>query len=454
MLGKQWLNRYASTDMRGTTIERSQNRQRKLDGIVTWYFDYVLDSLPLMLQIALLLLGGALSRYLWEVNITVASVVLGISSLALIFYIFVVIAGAASESCPYQTPGARVFRLIILPALRSAPSVISEFRIFVFSLIRNPRSHRTTIQWLSSLYQPWYSMVNITSSFILILSVLIAPIMGAYLLGRALLRSLVALGRTVYRWFVDTPSTQTYDLDGLDRRTITLDLRCISWMLQTSLDRTVHLSALKHLVAMTTLTDFDPALVAGCFNAFVSCVDISNSFYVFVDYTEVSHSMVVITQGMEQLATVSALCLLRTISHLSSTDPKSNVLKDVRQRYAKIFPESTDFYGHSFHHTMGAVHSLFVRSKDFKWSDYKPSTYEHRTVARALVQLALFKYRGTRPNKVSRWILRFALHSLSLDPPPPTSVIADCLTIIAIDLGCSDVSNAGSRVGDERCVCM
>ena len=454
MLGKQWLNRYASTDKRGTTIERSQNRQRKLDGIVTWYFDYVLDSLPLMLQIALLLLGGALSRYLWEVNITVASVVLGISSLALIFYIFVVIAGAASESCPYQTPGARVFRLIILPALRSTPSVISEFKFFVFSLIRNSRSHRTTIEWLSLLKRLRYSRNNITSYFLLILSVLIAPIMGAYLLGRALLRSPVALGRTVYRWFVDTPSAQTYDLDGLDRRTITLDLRCISWMLQTSLDRTVHLSALKHLVAMTTLTDFDPALVAGCFNAFVSCVDITNSFYVVVDYTAVSHSMVVITQGMEQLATVSALCLLRTISHLSATDPKSNVLKDVRQRYAKIFPETTDFYGHPFHHIMGAVHSLFARSKYFKWDDYKPSTYEHRTVARALVQLALFKYRGARPGEVSDWILRFALHSLSLDPPPPAPVIADCLSIIAIDLDCGDIPNTETMAGYERCVCI
>jgi hypothetical protein len=39
MLGKQWLNRYDSTDKRGSAIERCQNRQRKLDGIVAWYFD-------------------------------------------------------------------------------------------------------------------------------------------------------------------------------------------------------------------------------------------------------------------------------------------------------------------------------------------------------------------------------------------------------------------------------
>ena len=72
MLGKQWLNRYASVDMRGSTIERSRNRQRKLDGIVSWYFDHVMDSLPLMLQATLSLLGCA-SRYLREINRTVAS---------------------------------------------------------------------------------------------------------------------------------------------------------------------------------------------------------------------------------------------------------------------------------------------------------------------------------------------------------------------------------------------
>jgi len=52
MLGKQRLNR--SVDMRGSTIERSQDRQRKLDGVIVWYFDHVMESLPLMLQAALL----------------------------------------------------------------------------------------------------------------------------------------------------------------------------------------------------------------------------------------------------------------------------------------------------------------------------------------------------------------------------------------------------------------
>ena len=42
MLGKQWLNRYASADMQGSAVERGRNQQRKLDGIVAWYFNHVM----------------------------------------------------------------------------------------------------------------------------------------------------------------------------------------------------------------------------------------------------------------------------------------------------------------------------------------------------------------------------------------------------------------------------
>ena len=77
MIGKQWLSRYGSPDMRGSSIEQCHNRQRKVDGIDAWHFTHVVESLPLMLQASLLLLGCALSRYFWEVSIVVASVALG-----------------------------------------------------------------------------------------------------------------------------------------------------------------------------------------------------------------------------------------------------------------------------------------------------------------------------------------------------------------------------------------
>ena len=112
MLGRQWLNRYVSTNNRGSAIERCHNRQRKLDGIAAWYFDSVMESLPLMLQIALLLLGCALSRYLWEISMTVASVVIGVTSFGLLLYLFILVVGTTWESCPYQTPGSHFFRYL------------------------------------------------------------------------------------------------------------------------------------------------------------------------------------------------------------------------------------------------------------------------------------------------------------------------------------------------------
>ena len=127
MLGKQWLNLYASVDVRGSVIERSQNRQQKLDGIDSWYFDHLMELLPLMLQAALLLLGCALSRYLWEINTTVASVVLGVTSFGVLFYLFIVVAGAVFVSCPYQTPGAHILRPILDP-LRHVPDILRPIK--------------------------------------------------------------------------------------------------------------------------------------------------------------------------------------------------------------------------------------------------------------------------------------------------------------------------------------
>jgi hypothetical protein len=77
-----------------SVIRRSRNRQRKLDDMVAWYFDHLMESLPLMLRAALLLLGYTLIPL--GDQPAVASVAPGVNSFVLTFYIFVVVAGAAS----------------------------------------------------------------------------------------------------------------------------------------------------------------------------------------------------------------------------------------------------------------------------------------------------------------------------------------------------------------------
>ena len=296
MLGKQWLNRYMSTDMRGTAIERGQNRQQKLNGIVTWYFDYVMESLPLMLQAALLLLGCALSQYLWEMNTTVASVIIGVTSLGMLFYLFIVIAGSVSASCPYQTPGSRI--------LRSTASALVSATLAVAPTFKHAYWVSATVRTFQDVgYFYGLSLLPCTLAYDVIC------------LGQVMIRPLVVPFHQAYIRLLSAGSTP----HGVDQQTTLLDLHCISWILQTSLDKDHHLSAIEYFLTMTALPDLDSSLVVGCLGALISCVKVTNG-------------TVMVTQELEKLATLSAVSLLYTFSHLSAMGPP-DVLVGICQQY-------------------------------------------------------------------------------------------------------------------------
>jgi hypothetical protein len=426
VLGKQWLNRYDSADMRGTVVERSRNRQRKLDGIIAWYFNNVMELLPLMLQAALLLFGCALSRYLWEVNRTIASVVLGVTSFGALSYLFIVIAGTVFENCPYQTPGAHILRHHVLPALRSIPSKFKASNCYEASIV-----------WWEWLEKPWYSISNFTYrplSLLLLFSITL--VLDVYCLGRMILRSLVAFGGTVHHRFTNT-NPRTHDLN---QQTIISDLQCISWMFQTSLNKAFYLSALKYLAAIPELAYFDPTLVISCFSIFASCVNAIGRELVLVE-------------GSQQLATLSARCLLRTLRHLSLTDPRSSTLEDLRRRYNSIFPlDFARFDSLPIRYTTLALDILFRPEPKMPiwWTqrnDNRPSLQEHIHLAWCIAEAARVRGQQGYYEVVPDWMLRFVRDSMSQDPPPPPSVVADCLKAIAFVLHC-DFSI------DDRCVAI
>ena len=111
MLGKQWLNRYLK-HTGGSMVERCGDRQRKFDGLEKWSFYVFIESLPVILQIALLLLACGLSRYTWSINTSVASVVISFTVLGILFYVGIVVAGTSSYECPFQTPGSTALRAL------------------------------------------------------------------------------------------------------------------------------------------------------------------------------------------------------------------------------------------------------------------------------------------------------------------------------------------------------
>ena len=430
MLGKQWLNRYMSTNMRGTAIERSQNRQQKLNGIITWYFHYVMESLPLMLQGALFLLGCALSRYLWEINTTVASVILGVTSLGILFYLVITIAGSVFASCPYQTPGSHILQSAASVTLAIASTFWNSATVGVLRL--NAR-----------YYKPWQSIYGFKRFLMDVLDELPPALAsdGTHL-GQAIVQPLVGLFHKVYTWL---PSSTL--IHRPDNQETLLDLWCISWILQTPLDKDHHMSALEHLVTRQELSNLNPSLVLGCLSALVGCVKV-------VDGT------VMVTQGLEKLATLSTVCLLYTLSHLSAMGPSSGVLIDVRQQYVRAFPLNVRFDRLPFCRGFGAIHftlhqvwrrwdweGLQIGHQQVQWIDHRLPAWEGIALSYALTKFAQSEYQRRR--KVPCWILHFVLHTLSMVPLPSTSAVASCLSIIAISLDC-DISEIRDITPDER----
>lgn len=95
-----------------------------------------------MIQVALLLLGCALSLHLWGINTAIVPVVLGITSFGIIFYLSIVVAGAVSVNCPYQIPGSRV---ILAPAVLAAVQLIKPLSGAPVLSLCSKRMRSTTI---------------------------------------------------------------------------------------------------------------------------------------------------------------------------------------------------------------------------------------------------------------------------------------------------------------------
>jgi len=233
-----------------------------------------------------------------------------------------------------------------------------------------------------------------------------------------------------------------------------LDLRCISWTLQISVDEPVRRSALEYL-ATTTLDDSHPIqAAAGWFDTLLDCVKVTNG-------------NMKIVQGLEELTATSSLFCLHMLSHLVVMDPMPKILENICRRYTRTIPSKTSFDDPLLPHTLGIIHSALHTNRTeglalpfpqrrarwrVQWNDYEPPSDEHIKVARVLTNFARSEYQRSEPAKVPRWLLRFALHSLSRNPLPPVSVVADSLSIIAINLGCDVPDIITMNPPDQRCV--
>ena len=135
MLGKQWVNRYIRNHG-GSAEEKSWGRQRKLDGMEQWHFHVVMEAIPVMLQVALALLGSGLSLYLWSINRTVAGIVMAMVLFGFSYYIFLTLAAIFVYNCPYQTPPSYAIQSLVRYILCRHHGVVNPLSL-IFRVLKN-----------------------------------------------------------------------------------------------------------------------------------------------------------------------------------------------------------------------------------------------------------------------------------------------------------------------------
>jgi len=218
MLGKQWVNRYLRNHG-GSAGDKSRDRQRKLDGFEKWHLHLVIEGLPVMLQLALMLLGCALSRYLWMISRTVAGVILTFTLFGLTSYVFFTLAATLYYNCPYQTPPSVLTRTTVRYLTRSDAAFARLLRSAIASLPSTKNLGRNLKHLCSGVRSALKSFHCL-------------PVVAQEVEGIPVAAVVVS-------------PTRVFEGISIDWEACKADARCISWVLHSMTDPDVILSTVR-----------------------------------------------------------------------------------------------------------------------------------------------------------------------------------------------------------------
>jgi len=388
MLGKQWLTRYAQVDMRGSVVDRSRYRQRKMNGMTAWHFDLVIEGLPLMLQASLLLLGYALSNYLFIINRVVASVIIGFAGFGLLFYLLITSAATFSYNCPFQTP----------------LSLIIHFLIHFDD--KHKKYLRRTGKWFNHVFscKKWRWQVPKQGG---------AGVPHAYDFNDT---------SDHIELFIPNPSTQPTMLFNkeTDWEDYVLDSDCIIWMFDMCIDVDVIMAIMKFIPEVVWHAGIHTTPLQRLYDTMFECFDHS------------SGCPIVIPKFRDK-AYLAAKALLHLILQRKciGKEHAAGVFESISSKHLPLAPESYD--GDSdLTSTLGIIDCVFGHPKSINWQDFSFTTVHHVWMGHILLYHAwdVLQHCQSLPDEIKQFIT----HSFCLDSPP-ASIIADCLFIISLTLG-------------------
>ena len=392
VLGKQWLNRYARMEVRGSVIDRSRHRQRKMDGIVTWHFDLVMECLPLMLQIALLLLGYALSDYLFFINKTVAGVLIGFTSFGLLFYFLIVSAATFSYDCPFQTPLSRIFHFFIRLDDRHKKYLDRTWKWFQRIFSKNRFGTRNTAGPNNHLALPMAGVYNQQP-----------PLFD-----------------------------QETDWGGY-----VLDSNCIAWMFEKSTDADVIMAIMRFIPEVVWHANIRTTPLQRLYDTVLECFDQSSG-----------HPVVI--SRLRNKAYLSAKALLHLAIQRKCIGDRSDeaVFTSISSQHVTL--GSKHYEGDSdLESTLGIIDRVFSNGNPecMYWQKFTFTVPHYVWMGHILLYRAWDVLRNDQP--LPNDIKDFVLHSLQSEPSPPAAVVADCLFIAGLVLGIN-LHTTDLLVADKR----
>ena len=415
VLGKQWLNRYSWVDMRGSLVDRSRDRQRKMEGMATWRFHLVMEGLPLMLQAALLLLGCALSKYLFTIDNLIAWVVVGFTALSSLSYLLIVIASTVSYNCPFQTPLSLIIRTVIRTVIR--PVIRPLIRIVIHPVIRPVirsviRFNRKRKKYLKRLGR-W--------------------LRHAFFFAKHLLRrGRWNLPSSVRDYWDHTeipmacPSVHPFILfdKDTDLGGYVLDTNCIAWMLKMSMDPDVILDIMKFIPEVVWHPDIRTIPLEKLYDTLLECFNQSSGRPVLIP-------------KFRNKAYHSAKALLHIATQRKCINAKSD------KPVFELISRKHQFIGLQHYNEDHDLESSFCMiDRIFKEGDFGPMRWQefsltdsHDSWMRHIIPyygLYALRYRGDLLDDV--WKLA-RIHIPQVRPPLPAAVTMGFLHLIGLLMG-------------------
>ena len=383
MLGKQWLNRYASVD-RGSAVDRGRERKRKMDGMITWKFDLVMEFLPLLLQAALLLLGCALSQYLFFINKTVSSVLIGFTAVGLLLYSLITFAATFSFNCPFQTPPSLILRFLIRTKY-------------------SKRCRRWTRHILSQMKKWWTKLMRNSPNTLPRLD----TVGGNNVISHTEL-PMAAMNQPLPLFDQDT-----------DWGAYVLDSDCIAFMFGMPAEMDV----------TAAILGFIPEIV---WHAGIQEIPLNALYQTFLECFDRSSGHLVLKWAFRDMAYLSGKALLHVAIQRRCIDDMPEFIAGRRQvvelKHIEGDPDMESTL-HMISHVIGGFE--LVRQQNQRIFSFTIS--HHAWMVHVLLYRAWDALeKGTPP---PRDVTEFIRHSLRLEPPPPARISADYLFMLCLVLG-------------------